>query len=46
MKFFSRKTTIIILVISNHNSFRVLFDKIASVYFLFEKCISILALEI
>ena len=33
-----------ILVISNHNSFRVLFDKIASVYF-FEKYINILALE-
>jgi len=32
------------LVISNHNSFRVLFDKIASVY-LFEKYINILALE-
>ena len=26
-------TAISILVISNHNSFRVLFDKIASVYF-------------
>jgi len=34
-----------ILVISNHNSFRVLFDKIASVYILFEKYINILALE-
>jgi len=28
------KTAISILVISNHNSFRVLFDKIASVYFI------------
>ena len=28
-----------------HNSFRVLFDKIASVYFLEKKCIYILALE-
>jgi len=28
------KTAIRILVISNHNSFRVLFDKIASVYFI------------
>jgi len=27
-------TTISILAISNHNSFRVLFDKIASVYFI------------
>jgi len=27
------QTAISILVISNHNSFRVLFDKIASVYF-------------
>jgi len=36
------KTAIRILVISNHNSFRVLFDKIASV---FEKYIYILALE-
>jgi len=36
------KTAIRILVISNHNSFRVLFDKIASV---FEKYIDILALE-
>jgi len=33
------------LVISNHNSFRVLFDKIASVYSLFEKYIYILSLE-
>jgi len=31
-------------LISIHNSFRVLFDKIAFVYFL-EKCICILALE-
>jgi len=36
------KTAIRILVISNHSSFRVLFDKIASV---FEKYIYILALE-
>jgi len=35
-------TAISILVISNHSSFRVLFDKIASV---FEKYIDILALE-
>jgi len=34
-----------ISVISNHNSFRVLFDKIASVYFLSEKYIYILALK-
>ena len=33
-----------ILLISNHNSFRVLFDKIASVYFI-RKYIHILALE-
>jgi len=32
------------LVISNHNSFRMLFDKIAS-YILYEKYIYILALE-
>ena len=38
------KTTVSILLISNHSSFRVLFDKIASVYF-FEKYIYILALE-
>jgi len=38
------KTAIRILVISNHNSFRVLFDKIASII-LFEKYIQILALE-
>ena len=30
------ETEISILVISNHNSFRVLFDKIASVYFLWK----------
>ena len=28
------KTAISLLVISNHNSFRVLFDKIASIYFI------------
>ena len=28
------KTAISILLISNHNSFRVMFDKIASVYFI------------
>jgi len=39
------KTAISILVISNHNSFRVLFDKIASVYFA-GKYIYILALEV
>jgi len=39
------KTAISIAVISNHNSFRVLSDKIASVY-LFEKYIYILAMEI
>ena len=37
-------TAIGILPISSHNSFRVLFDKIAS-YILFEKCIDILELE-
>jgi len=31
-----RKTAIRILVISSHNSFRVLFDKIASVYFIWK----------
>ena len=30
------KTEINILLISNHNSFRVLFDKIASLYFISE----------
>jgi len=40
------ETAISILLISNHNSFRVLFDKIASVgYILFEKYINILASE-
>ena len=39
------KTSISVLVISKHNSFRVLFDKIASVYILVEKYIHILALE-
>jgi len=38
------KTAIKILVISHHNSFQVLFDKVASVIS-FEKCIYILALE-
>jgi len=38
------KTAVIILVISNHNSCRVLLGKIASVYF-FERCINILATE-
>jgi len=38
------KTAISILVISNHNSFRVLFDKIVSVYFA-GKYIYILALK-
>jgi len=33
-----------LLAISNHNSFRVLFDKIASVYFI-SKYINILACE-
>ena len=33
------------MLISNHVSFRLLFDKIASVYILFEKYIYILALE-
>jgi len=37
-------TAISILVISCHNSFRVLFDKIASVI-LFEKCIHIVITE-
>ena len=31
-----KKTSISILAISNHNSFRVLFDKIASVYFIWK----------
>ena len=39
------QTAISILLISNHNSFRVLFDKIASVYFIWKKNIYILALE-
>jgi len=39
------KTAISILVISNHNSFWVLFDKTASLYF-FDKYIYIFALEI
>jgi len=39
-------TAISILLISNHNCSRVLFDQIASVYFISEKYISILALEI
>ena len=30
------KTAISVLLISNHNGFRVLFDKIASVYFIFK----------
>ena len=40
------KTAVGILLISNHSSLRVLFDKIASVYILVEKIyICILALE-
>ena len=39
------KTAISILVISNRNSFRVLFDKVLP-YLLFEKYIFILALEV
>jgi len=42
--FFS-STAISISVISNHNSFRVLFDKKTIPYILFEKCIYILAVE-
>jgi len=38
-------TAISVLVISNRNSFRVRFDKIASVYFISKKYIYILALE-
>ena len=38
-------TAISILVISSHNTFRVLFDIIASVYFIWEKYINILSLE-
>ena len=38
-------TAIIILVVSNCDSFRVLLDKIASVYFIRKKYINILALE-
>ena len=34
-----------ILVISNHNSFRVLFDRIASVYSIWKKYFYIFALE-
>ena len=34
IKCFFSETAISILVISNHNSFRVMFDKIASVYFI------------
>ena len=41
---FFPQTAISILVISNHENFIVLLDKIAS-YILFEKCINILALE-
>ena len=33
------------MVISNHSSFRVLFDEIISVYFVSEKCTNILASE-
>jgi len=39
------ETAVSILLISNHDSFRVLSDKIASVYVLFEKYIYTLALE-
>ena len=39
------KTVISIFVDLNHNSFRVLFDKIASVYYIWKKCTYILALE-
>ena len=42
--FFINLTAISIFVISNHNSFRVLFDKIASLYFIW-KNIYVLALE-
>jgi len=38
----SLKTAIGISVISNRNSFRVLFDRIVFVYILFENCIYIL----
>ena len=34
-----------ILIISNHDSFRVLFHKVASVFLSFEKYVNILALE-
>jgi len=46
-QYFFSYTAISVLVISNHNGFRVLFDKIASVgaYILFEKYINILSLE-
>jgi len=40
-----RKKAISILVISNHNSFRGLFDKTASVFFKYEKYTDILAME-
>jgi len=43
--FFKLQSVISILPTLNHNSFRVLFDKIASVYFIFEKYTYILALE-
>jgi len=42
---FFPETAIGILVISNHNSFRVMFDKIASVYFIWKKHPNISALE-
>jgi len=38
-------TAVIILVISNHNSFQVLFDEIAYVYFTWKIYIYILAME-
>ena len=45
IKIYFFKTVISILVISNHNSFRMLFDKIASAYFGGENIFTFLALE-
>jgi len=45
VKLFSYNAISILVVISNHNSFRVLLDKIASVYFVGKKTFIFLALE-
>ena len=44
INFFLKMQTSLLVIISNHNSFRVLFDEIASAFFL-EKYIYISALE-